>query len=376
MNRLNSPWTIAAGLVLAVIVWLMTGTGKGSDPQSAAGTPGANARDAVERTTVQVRVQQAEQITRTLRISGRTAPARSMVLKAETDGRVIRVGAPRGERADAGTVIVQLDTRDREARLAEAKASVYERVIKYESTKKMKPDGYVTEGNVAGLFTQVEAARANLLRAELDLEYTRITAPFDGAVAERMVEVGDFITVGDPVAEFIDERTLVVMGHVPEANGATLKAGMPAQAELLDGELLEGSLRYVSPLADTNTRTFQVELEIDNAEGDVAAGVTTRLLIPTEQVQAHKVAPSLLTLNAEGEVGVKLVDADNRVRFHPADIALSQNDAVWLAGLPKQIQLITVGQGYVRDGEWVEVRLELGDDANSAAAGIASGSSL
>jgi multidrug efflux system membrane fusion protein len=83
-------------------------------------------------------------------------------------------------------------------------------------------------------------------------------------------------------------------------------------------------------------------------------------------VLAHRVSPSLLTLDDAGNVGVKIINDRGEVEFVAADIALSSNDGVWLAGLPETATIITVGQGYVTSGAVVDAVPE--GDAETAVA--------
>jgi multidrug efflux system membrane fusion protein len=96
-----------------------------------------------------------------------------------------------------------------------------------------------------------------------------------------------------------------------------------------------------------------VELALDNADGALASGVTAELRIPVGTVLAHKVSPAVLTLDDDGTLGVKVVNERGAVEFYPADVAVSTSDGVWLAGLPDNANVITVGQGFVRAGEQV-----------------------
>ena len=142
--------------------------------------------------------------------------------------------------------------------------------------------------------------------------------------------------------------------------------GGSASAILATGEQVAGNIRYVAPMADEATRTFTVELEVDNAAGKLRAGMSAELLIPAETVFAHKISPSLLTLDDAGTVGVKIVNEQGVVEFIPADIALSTNEGVYVAGLPTAATIITVGQGFVTGGTPVDGVLE--DDVDTAVA--------
>ncbi|MDX1656831.1 MAG: efflux transporter periplasmic adaptor subunit, partial [Candidatus Competibacteraceae bacterium] len=100
-------------------------------------------------------------------------------------------------------------------------------------------------------------------------------------------------------------------------------------------------------------RTFRVELEIPNLDGKYAAGISAEIRIPLETVPAHLLSPALLSLDEQGILGVKTVDQQARVIFHPVGIVRTAPDGVWVAGLPQQVRIITVGQGFVQPGERV-----------------------
>jgi len=200
----------------------------------------------------------------------------------------------------------------------------------------------------------LESAKAELTRAKLDLGYRYVRAPFDGALQARMVEVGDFVKTGDPVATYVDNRTIVVSANLSEFDARYVAVGDPGEARLATGETVRGRIRYVAPVADEATRTFVVELEVDNRDAALRAGGTAELRMPAEAVLAQRVSPSLLTLDDAGNVGIKIVNESGEVEFVVADIALSSHDGVWLAGLPAEATIITVGQGYVSSGTVVE----------------------
>ena len=290
---------------------------------------------------------------RTIVINGKTKPARIVELAAETDGRVEFIGAKRGASLERGDIIVRLDERDRTARLAQARALVRQREVEYEARERLKSESYVSEAQLQEAFALLETARADLTRAELDLEYMTVRAPFAGALQSRMVEIGDFVKRGDPIATYVDNRTIIVSANVSEFDAQAVEVGETAEARLATGEVVHGRIRYVAPVADEATRTFTVELEVENRDGQLRAGGTAELRVPAEVVLAHRISPSLLTLDDAGNVGVKIVNDQGEVEFVVADIALSSYDGVWLAGLPETATIITVGQGYVAPGSVV-----------------------
>ena len=350
----HRSWFFSAAIAVLVGLWLLTGQ-LGSD-ETDAGSPQLTATDATEITTqssVRVRTQSAEEVLRTIVVNGKTAPARIVDMAAETDGRIEFVGARRGSNLKSGEIIVRLDERDRSARLAQAEATVRQREVEYEGRQKLKSESYVSEAQLQEAVALLEAARTELTRAQLDLEYMNIRAPFDGALQARHVEEGDFVSRGDPIAQYVDNRKIIVSANLSEFDARYVEVGQLAQAGLATGETVHGKIRYVAPVADEATRTFEVELEVDNSDGALRAGGTAELRIPAQRVMAHRISPSLLTLDDAGNVGLKIINELGEVEFVIADVALATNDGVWIAGLPETATIITVGQGFVTPGSMV-----------------------
>lgn len=347
----HRSWLVSAGIVVVVALWLASG--QLDDPAGdAAAAPAADA--AAAKSAVRVRKQSAEEIERLIVVNGNTAPARRVQLAAETDGRVVFIGAERGAALARGDLLLRLDERDRSARLAQAEALVKQREVEYAARRRLKSESYVSEAQLQEALALLESARAELTRARLDLGYMTIRAPFAGALQERIVELGDFVSRGDPIASYVDNRTIIVSADLSEFDARFVDVGDEAEAFLATGETVQGRIRYVAPVAEAATRTFKVELEVDNSDGALRVGGTAELRIPAETVRAHRVSPSLLTLDDAGNIGVKIVNDEGRVEFVVADIALSANDGVWLTGLPETATIITVGQGYVASGTVVD----------------------
>lgn len=370
LNKLRpyKSWLTSAGITIAIALWLASGH-IGGGTKSYDNEQNPNVASA-PRTSVRIRHQTAVEVTRNITVNGRTAPARIVELNAETDGRVVSIGVERGDRFDAGDVIVKLDQRDRRARLLQAEATVKQRELEFEARAKLMGNSYVSEAQLQEAKALLEAANTELTRARLDIDYMVIRAPFDGALQDRQVEIGDFVKLGDPIATIVDDRTLVVSASIAEYEAHFVRKGSPGTAKLATGQTVSGTIRYIAPVATEATRTFDVELEIDNADGLLRAGMTAELVIPAEKIYAHKVSPSLLTLDNEGNLGIKVVNESGIVEFHSADIAMSSSEGVWISGLPYSATIITVGQGFVNEGAVVDA---IPEDEIETAVAIKSG---
>ncbi len=308
-----------------------------------------------ERALPRVRVvaSEASPISREVVIYGRAEPKREVTVRAETYGRITDVLVDKGERVEAGEPLLRLDAREREAMLDKAKALIDQRTLEFDAATKLGARGFQAETQVAGAAAALEEARAELRAREVELENTRVVAPFAGLITDRVVEIGDYVDTADPLLHVMELERFLVTGEIAETQRRLLAPGMQVAVELADGQRRVGTLSFISADAAEATRTFRVEALIDNADAAVPAGMSATLRLNFAEVEAHRVSAALLTLDAAHRLGVKIVDDEDVVRFVPVEVVRADAEAVWLAGLPSEAWLIVVGQGFVHDGERV-----------------------
>lgn len=353
---MNRSVLMALGICVALVLYMLTGVfGCSREKPSQPLQPGERARQLMR---VQVRDMEAVEIPREVVVTGRTVPSRGVLLKAETAGRVEWVADLRGHLVKAGEEIARLEVRDRSERLEQAQALLEQARFEYEAVQMLSGQGLRSPAQVAEALARLRGSEQAVTAMELDLEHTRVRAPFSGVLQDRHVEVGDYLGVGDPVAQVIDLDPLVVEGQVTEFQVAYVEPGEIGHAHLSGGRVLDGTIRYIAGEADPLARTFLVELEVPNPGNRVPGGITAEIRIETERVLAHRISPGLISIDDDGRFGIKIVDADDTVRFIEADIVRAEPDALWLGSLPPKMRLITVGQGFTQPGDKVEPVIE------------------
>lgn len=305
---------------------------------------------------VRVAHLQARPHSRSIVVRGRTEAKRTVQLRAETDASVVEVPVEKGSAIEKGTVIVRLAVDERRARLEEAKALVRQRQIEYDAAQQLKDKGYRSETQFAAAAAQLDAARAMVNQMEVEIAKTTIRAPFAGILDARPVNVGDYVRKGDTVALIVDQDPFLVTAFVTEEQVGRLSVGQQGTARLATGREVSGRVSFIAAQAEPETRTFRVELEVSNPEHLLKDGVTAELSFPTGEVLAHFVSPAVLTLDDDGTVGVRTVNAENLVEFHPVRIIDDRADGVWLSGLPREVDVIVVGQEFVQAGQKVRTQ--------------------
>lgn len=353
---MKRSYKIAAAALILMVLWLLSGLlfpSEDDTKDEASQTAAVTAQDVV----LKIEMLKSQPYRRHVIINGATEPNRRVELKAETQGAVKTIAAQEGSPLKKGTVIVEIDERDRRIRLTQAKALLAQRQIEYNANRELEEEGFQTPIRLAQSLTQLEEAKVNLRQIELDLGYTKLRAPFDGILEKVNVEVGDFVGVGvfggeGALATVVDNDPLLIAGQVAERDRKDIQLGGTASGRVVEGKLpLNGTITYLSSVAEAESRTFRVEISVANPDGIVPAGVTAELQLPGKPVDAYRVSSSVLALDDSGKVGVKLVDEQNIVRFHSVEIVEDSKDGMWIGGLPSEIRLITLGQNTVANGQ-------------------------
>jgi membrane fusion protein, multidrug efflux system len=344
----------AVVLAIAASAWIASGQFGGSRAQPESQKPPVNLGNLEEAPKVRVRPSRAQDHAVIDLLRGRSEANRRVDIKPETDGRIIELPIEKGSVVAAGDVIARLSQGDRPARLAQAKALLAQRKIEFEADRKLSQKGFRAETQLAATEASLEAAEASVKIAEVELSYTVIRAPFGGVIDDRQVEIGDFVDRGDALARLVELDPMLIVTQVNERDVLRLQVGAPGQARLMSGATVEGRIRHISTVADEATRTFRVELQVPNPDGVISDGMTAEIALPLSLISAHLVSPAILTLSEKGLIGVKSVDENDLVVFHPVSIVDTDKNGVWIAGLPDEVTLITVGQEYVIPGEKVE----------------------
>lgn len=355
LRNLISAAVIVAGIILWMGSGALTGVEAGNSQAEREHQGQATPEFAVDDVNrVRVAVIGSEPRTRHVVLRGKTESKRVVDVKAEVAGRIVARPVERGMQVAKGELLCELAVDDREVAVREARAAFETARIELQGSLRLREQGLLSEVAVASSQAREEAARAHLHRQELNLAKTRIVAPFAGVVEDVPMNEGDYAESGASCAKLIDLDPMLVVAQVTEAEVDSLVPGQPVSGTSSVGREIAGFVSFVGKQSDAVTRTYPVEITVDNQDYSIRSGLSVTLRIGVERVPAHRVSPSLLTLNDAGVMGIRTLDASNRVVFSPVEILEDGYSGVWVTGLPDTVNLITVGHEYVALGETVE----------------------
>ena len=405
-------WVIERDATSAFLSQAMQGDadGSGEDAETA---PDASAQDSVEAEDagdlikVVARRSVAREIDSAVILRGETEAMRQVEVRAETSATVVSAPLRKGAFIEENQLLCELSPGTRnsalsdaragladamaskteaqsrileaQSRVVEAQARIDEALVNQNAARRLSEGGYASENRVknreaavasaqSGLETakaavaaatsglqsadaRIESAAAAVAMAEKELERLEIRAPFAGLLESDTAELGSLLQPGDLCATVIQLDPVKLVAFVPETEVGRVKVGAMGRARLAaGGDEIAGAVTFLSRSSDPATRTFRVEIEVPNADLAIRDGQTAEIAISAAGSKAHLLPASALTLNTEGELGLRTLTDDNIVVFTPVQMLRDTTQGVWLAGLPDVANVIVVGQEFVTAG--------------------------
>ena len=364
--QVNRSVLTSLGVLLAIGLWVGSGVFTG-DANTVKPAQAIKTRSADETPfRVIAREISAGDTTSVVRLQGRTEADRIVTLASETSGTIVNLPTPKGRRVQKGQLICEIDAGARAAMLAEAEAKRDAARINYEASQRLFEKGHISKSQRATSKANFDAAAAAVKKHQVELSRTRIKAPFDGILDQLPLKAGAFIAPGQPCGTLIDKDPLLVVAHVAESQITKIRNGASASAILATGENVTGFVRYVAESPSLATRTFQIEVEIENKDFLLRDGVSADLKIESARVRASQIPRSALTLDDTGRLGVRVLEGDV-VAFREVAILSDQTEYSTVTGLGETEVVIISGGDFTRAGQRVEAEIQT--DASVKAAG-------
>ena len=355
---------------------------------------------------IETRTLLAEQIDQSIIIQGQTIYNKKVDVKSETTGNIININFVRGNKVSKDQNLLNISIENRKEILTSVQKNIdritkeliingknrdnllsknseliklYE--IEYLSAKQLIDKGLSSksklslasfnlanansdqidinlkyESTLANLESQISSYKSELKKIDLDIENTLISAPFDGIITEKYIEISDYVTPGTILLTIVNLNPIKIQGYLSEFDINKVKKNTKAIIENSNGIRKEGKITFISPSAETSTRTFEITIEAENSDLSYKSGITTSIIIEGSELQAHKISPSILTLKDDGSVGVKALSKENIVLFYQIQKVKDTVDGMWVSGLPNEVNLIISGQEYVTIGQLIELK--------------------
>lgn len=321
------------------------------------------------------RVEALPELADTFDLTGVVEPERVVKVAAEVAGRIERLGQrPReiawrgatipngttireGEPVSVGDPLVYLNKDLLQARYDRAAAQFDYDEREYRRLLDLFERGSTPRTELDDARTRRDVSKAVLDEVTRELERCTINAPVSGILDRLPMEVGEYASPGDPVAEIVDIDTVKVIMELPEREVPHLKVGDRADIVRLGSELppLTGTLSYIAAVASEGTRTTRGEVRVDNHDHRLHTGQIVRARL-TRRVLSGVILIPLASVIPLEEGKVVYVVKEDRAERREVDLGLIKGREVQvLRGLEVGDRLIVEGHRYVGPGQAVNV---------------------
>ena len=292
---------------------------------------------------------------RAIRLSGITEADKRAVLAARAEGVIAALSMTKGGVVEKDQEVLSLEGPETQAQAKIAEINLAQRERELEVAQKLFEGGSSSETALDNARSARDAAAAELARAKAAADRLTLKTPFAGVVSTLDVELGEWLQTGTPVATILALDPILVKAEVSEIDLGSVSEGSVAKVRLVNGVEAEGTVRLVAREASPATRTYPVEIALPNADLALPAGMTVDVTLFAAPVRAVVVPRSIITLSETGELGLRVVGADNIAHFAAIRVIDDTPEGLVVVGVPEDVRVITSGQDLVRNGDTVTV---------------------
>ncbi len=320
-----------------------------------------NNENRVREVVVETLGTELRSFTEVVRVTGTVEAIEDAIISAEVSGRVHTI-VDRGTRVEKGQVLVSLDDRIVRSSLEMAQGN-YE--LAEDALQRQEPllrDSIISVFQFNQIRTQRDQARSQLEQAKKQLNDSRIAAPFRGRIEDRMTSIGELVNPGVPVLRLVNLDRVRIHAGVPERYINEIREGTPATISLksYSGEVLHSEIRYAGSLIVPETRTFPVEIVMDNTGGLLKPEMVVNLSITRKVWDNALIVPRTALVRDEDGLQMFVVNRNGdqkkaearRVTTGAASGAL----IVIKEGLKPGDEVIVTGQTNVSDGDMIRIQ--------------------
>jgi len=332
-----------------VILWMLSGIFSGVEDHSK-----SNTLDLKKKMTVETTESASKEIADKVIIQGEIEPLRKIKIRSHTTAHILEIIGEKGSYVNDGDTLFRLATADRSAQFFSAKAKLKGDQLKVSQLEVLTSNDSSLEENLKIAINELKSTELELSNLATERGTILIKTPFSGVIEDRFVEVGSHVEKGDDLALILDKSAVRAVGYVSQQSAGKLLIGQKVEIYLLDGKMAEGRITYIASSGDDKTHSFKVETQLGNHDNAIKSGGSAKIHITTGYKNAHFISPAALSLDIEGNIGVKSVTDKGLVGFHSIQILRTEKKGVWVTGLPNKMRIITQGHGFVNEGESVK----------------------
>ena len=356
-------WFVIMGLLLAVVLGGLYGFNRFRE--HAIATFFANNKPPpAQISAIEVKT---EAVPRFAPAIGSLAAVHQVTINPEIGGRVVKIFFEPGTTVKAGDPLVQLNDAPEQGDLKNYEAQARWAQISLERAQTLSKKNFASQESVDQNQSQLDQARAQILKTEALISEKLIRAPFAGKLGMRQIEVGQYLTTGAPIVTLTDLSTLYVNFTLPGRQRPEIKVGQQVEvrSDAFPGRAFDAKITTIEPQISADTRTMMVQATMRNPDDALLPGMFVdaqvvlppqpdMLVLPATAVEYTLYGDSVFVIrddgkDANGEPILKTVRTPVKTGAR-----WGENVAI-LDGLKPGERVVSAGQVKVQNGAQVKI---------------------
>lgn len=325
---------------------------------SAEGAPQAPAADPIVVTIAPVAHRLVE---RTVSVVGTLTANQQADVASEVEGQVTAIEADLGDRVQKDQPLARVRSDVLEAKLREAEAGHDKAAADEARAHPLRDEKIISLQEYEQVRTALAVARARRDQLRIEVERAVIRAPFDGSVAARLVDAGNYVRPGTPVFRVVQDEPLIFRGEVPEREVPSVRPEQPVRVTVdpYPGETFTGAISRVGAASNPQARSLAVEALLPNPDHRLRPGFFGRAEIVVRRDERAVAVPRSAVTTFAGVTKLFVVEAGT-AREHEVVLGVDLGDG-WVEvthGVSRGMQVATSGLAKLADGTAVQVRAD------------------
>ena len=323
----------------------------------AAKTEGETKKEEKKMTLVKFRTIETSLFSDKFKISGTVKPFATAKVSSELGGLILSIPKDKGGYVSKGETIVHLKNELDMAAFNQSLAQVELLRMNYEKQKQLFEENATTEIQYLNAKWQLEAAERGLDVLRTKMKTSSVHAPISGVIDDKFMNKGEMSSPGAPILNIVDISRVKISAGVPESYIGKIKKGQHVNVsfDVIPGAEFDGEISYIGPTLDPGSRTFEIELVINNRDKILKPGMNANVEISESEVSDAIILPQDMIIDYGEEKFVYVLEGDIAKKRDIKVGGREGNNILILSGLNPGDKLITDGYLSVKDNEKVQV---------------------
>lgn len=315
---------------------------------------------ALPTVTVGVATVTKELATNQIELVGTVEAVEQAEISSKITGNILEITVDLGSRIKKGDLLVRLGAGEISAQVQQANAQLEQAKRNLTREEKLLKKNAATPETVNSLKDTVRIAQASFLESQTMLNYTIISAPFDGIVTQKPANAGDLATPGKPLLRIEGENNLQILTDIPEAMINTIQTGDVLQAKIpATNSIVSGVVTEISPIADPSSRTTPIKIKI-NAGPQLRSGQFARVTLALENTETYAIPQGAILPYGQLERVFVIQSGHAQLRLVRTGVTLPETDGQQrveiLSGLSEGEKVITSGNSNLQSGQPIQIQ--------------------